>query len=107
MFVDMRTYTLYNGNQAKFLKLYEEEGMEVQLRILGHMVGYYHTDIGPLNQIVHMWGYQSMDERWEKRKALQASPEWTAYAVQMRPLVQQIENRILVPAPFFKVPPAV
>jgi len=102
MFVDMRTYTLKNGNVPKFLKLYEEEGLEVQTRILGQMVGYYFTDIGPLNQIVHMWGYKSMDDRWERRKALQASQEWQDYAVQMRPLVDHIENKILVPAPFFK-----
>ncbi|CCF22310.1 MULTISPECIES: NIPSNAP family protein [Alphaproteobacteria] len=101
MFVDMRTYTLKNGNVSKFLALYEAEGLAVQTRILGRMVGYYFTDIGPLNQIVHMWGYDSMDDRWERRKALQASPEWQAYAVQMRPLVDHIENKILIPAPFF------
>jgi len=101
MFIDMRTYTLKNGNVPKFLKLYEEEGMEVQKRILGNMVGYYYTDIGTLNQVVHMWGYDSMDDRWERRKQLQASQEWQDYAVQMRPLVDSIENKILVPAPFF------
>jgi len=103
-FVDQRTYTLHNGNVQKFLKLYEEQGLAVQVQILGNMVGYYFTDIGQLNQIVHLWGYTSMDDRWERRKALQASPEWQAYAVQMRPLVQSIENKILIPAPFFKVP---
>lgn len=102
MFIDQRIYSLKNGNVGKFLKLYEEEGMEVQVRILGKMVGYYYTDIGPLNQIVHMWEYESMDDRWERRKLLQASAEWQAYAVQMRPLVNHIENKILVPAPFFK-----
>lgn len=74
----------------------------MQARILGKLVGYYFTDIGPLNQIVHMWGYESMDDRWERRKALQASQGWQDYAVQMRPLVDNIENKILVPAPFFK-----
>ena len=102
MFVDERIYTLHAGNAPVFLKLYEEEGMEVQVRILGRMVGYYYTDFGPLNQIVHMWGYDSMDDRWERRKALQASDEWQAYAVQMRPLVDHIENKILIPAPFFQ-----
>ncbi len=104
MFVDERIYTLKNGNVPVFLKLYEEEGMEVQKRILGKMVGYYYTDIGPLNQVVHMWGYESLDDRFERRKKLQASPEWQAYAKQMRPLVDNIQNKLLVPAPFFDVP---
>lgn len=76
MFVDERIYTLHAGQVPVFLKLYEEEAMECQVSILGKMVGYYFTDIGPLNQIVHMWGYESLDDRFERRKLLQASPIW-------------------------------
>ena len=104
MFVDERIYTLHAGKGPTFLKLYEEEGMAVQTRILGKMVGYYFTDVGPLNQIVHMWGYESLDDRFERRKALQAAPEWQSYAAKMRPLVAHVENKILVLAPFFQVP---
>ncbi len=68
------------------------------------MVGYYYTDFGPLNQIVHMWGYVSLDDRFERRKQLQASLDWQSYARKMRPLVVKVENKLLVPAPFFKVP---
>ncbi|MEO8936721.1 MAG: NIPSNAP family protein [Burkholderiaceae bacterium] len=100
MFIDLRTYTLYNGKASTFLKLYEEEGLEVQIRILGHLIGYFHTDIGPLNQIVHLWGYHSMDDRFRRRAELQASEAWQSYAVKMRPLVMSIENKILIPAPF-------
>ncbi|GMG84854.1 NIPSNAP family protein [Paralimibaculum aggregatum] len=101
MFVDERIYTLHAGQVPVFLKLYQEKGMAVQLRILGRMVGYYTTDFGPLNQIVHMWGYDSLDDRFERRKRLQASPEWQDYAREMRPLVTHVENKLLVPAPFF------
>ena len=103
MFVDERIYTLHAGQVPVFLKLYEEEGMECQVRILGNMVGYYFTDFGPLNQIVHMWGYESLDDRFERRKRLLAAPEWQSYAKKMRPLVAKVENKLLVPAPFFKV----
>ena len=44
--------------------------MEVQVRILGNMVGYYFTDVGPLNQVVHLWGYESMNDRYERRAGL-------------------------------------
>ena len=104
MFVNERIYTLHAGQVSVFLKLYEEEAMECQVEILGKMVGYYYTDIGPLNQIVHMWGYDSLDDRFARRKLLQASPVWQAYAKKMRPLVVNVENKLLVPAPFFKVP---
>jgi hypothetical protein len=104
MFVDERIYTLHAGQVPVFLKLYEEEAMECQVQVLGKMVGYYFTDIGPLNQIVHMWGYDSLDDRFERRKLLQASPIRQSYAKKMRPLVVNVENKLLVPAPFFKVP---
>tara|TARA_R110000868_G_scaffold404811_1_gene683355 strand:+ start:1781 stop:2101 length:321 start_codon:yes stop_codon:yes gene_type:complete len=103
MFVDERIYTLHAGNVPVFLKLYEAEGMAIQVKILGNMVGYYYTDIGPLNQIVHLWGYQSLDDRFERRKKLLATPEWQSYAKQMRPLVANVENKILIPAPFCPV----
>lgn len=100
MYVDERIYTLKNGKVGEFLKLYEAEGKSVQMRILGNMIGYFHTDIGPLNQVVHMWGYESLDERQRRRAELQASEEWQAYARQMRPLVQSVENKILIPEPW-------
>lgn len=100
MFIDQRTYTLYNGKVSTFLKLYEEEGLKVQTQILGNLIGYFHSDIGPLNQIVHMWGYESMDDRFHRRTLLQASEAWQSYAQKMRPLVMSIENKILIPTPF-------
>ena len=100
MFVDERIYTLKNGNVKPFLALYEAQGKDVQVRILGNMIGYFHTDIGPLNQVVHLWGYDSMDDRYRRRADLQESLEWQTYAKQMRPLVSHIENKILIPASF-------
>jgi len=100
MSINERIYTLKNGNVKPFLTLYEAEGKDVQIRILGNMIGYFYTDIGPLNQVVHMWGYDSMDDRYRRRADLQATPEWQAYAKQMRPLVRHIENKILIPADF-------
>lgn len=100
MYIDERIYTLKNGKVSEFLKLYEAEGKDVQIEILGNMVGYFHTDIGPLNQVVHMWGYDSLDERQRRRAELQASEAWQAYAQKMRPLVQSVENKILIPTPW-------
>ena len=45
-------------------------GMEAQKEILGHMVGYYATEIGELNQVVHMWAYEDLNSRVERRAKL-------------------------------------
>ena len=104
MFVEERIYTLQPGAQGNFMSIVENEGFQIQKEILGRPAGYYYTEFGPLNQIVHMWGYESLDDRFERRKRLLASPEWQSYAKKMRPLVANVENKLLVPAPFFKVP---
>ena len=35
MYIDERTYTLKNGKVPEFLKLYEAEGENVQIRVVG------------------------------------------------------------------------
>lgn len=100
MIVEERSYTLVTGKAAEYLRLYEEFGRKVQTEILGHMIGYFSTDIGTLNQIVHLWGYESYDERARRRAALLAHPDWQAYTPKIRPLVLHQENRILIPATF-------
>ncbi|MGE0800180.1 MAG: NIPSNAP family protein [Lautropia sp.] len=102
MLVEQRTYTTVAGKINDYLALYEAEGMAIQKRILQRMVGYYRTEIGPLNQVVHMWAYQDLNERAERRGQLAADKGWQAYAEKMRPLLITMESKILVPAPFFK-----
>lgn len=100
MIVEQRTYTLHPGTAPEYLRHYQEEGLAIQCPILGHMVGYFHTDIGPLNQIVHMWAYEDLADRTRRRAALAASPAWRAYSAKVRPFLVSQENKILIPAPF-------
>ena len=100
MIVDERTYTTKIGKIKEYLELYERKGLAVQTRILGHMVGYFHTEVGPLNQIVHLWAYDNFEERTRRRAQLMADPEWMEYVKEMRPLLEKQENKILIPAPF-------
>ena len=59
MIIDHRTYSVKIGKLDKFLKLYETEGLPLQMTYLGHCVGWYvSNDIGPLSQVVHMWAYK-------------------------------------------------
>jgi hypothetical protein len=100
VFVEERIYTLETGKVPEYLRLYEQEGLAIQTRILPRMVGYFSTEFGPLNQIVHMWAYESLDERTQKRAELNADEGWKAYIAKIRPLILRMENKLLVPAPF-------
>jgi len=100
MIVDHRTYTLFPQRLNDFYKLYEAEGYPVQSRILGRLIGFFHTEIGPLNQIVHLWAYDSFEERQRRRGELFQDKQWLAYIDKARLLISHMENKILVPAPF-------
>lgn len=50
MIVEQRIYTLYSGKTAEYLRLYEAEGLAIQRPILGNLIGYFSTEIGPLNR---------------------------------------------------------
>lgn len=97
MIVEERIYTLKPDCIDEFLKLYENEGMAVQLRHLPRMLGYFVTEIGVLHQVIHMWGYADFAERTRCRAAMRADPEWPPYVAKVRPLFAKQENRIMLP----------
>lgn len=100
MIIEERIYSLHIGAVPDYLKNYEENGLQIQRSILGRMVGYFSTEIGPLHQIVHMWAYKDLAERSERRAKLMADPGWKAYSLTTRKFQISQENKILVPAKF-------
>jgi hypothetical protein len=102
MFVEQRLYTFAPGKSAEFNRLYETKGRAPQERHLGLPVGYYYSEIGPLNQVTTLWFYPTLDERVERRDRLFKDPEWISFLEQARALVVTQETRILKPAPFFR-----
>lgn len=100
MIVEMRTYTLFPGKVGLYLALYEAEGLATQTRILGKLMGYYSTEIGDVNQVVHLWGYDSFEERSKRRAALFADPVWLAYIPKVVGMIVTQKSKILNPAGF-------
>ena len=102
MIYDMRVYTCRPGTIKHAVALYEEHGFGPQTKHLGKPVIWATTEVGDVNQFVHVWAYQDVAERSAKRAAMWADPDWLAYTkkvAEMGALVKQ-ENRILVAAPF-------
>lgn len=100
MIVEQRTYKLHIGKAPEFFRIYEELVMNIQLPILGNMIGYFTTDIGPLNEIVHLWGFVDHRDRTERRDRLAANVEWQKAVAHLHPLIISMENKILLPAPY-------
>ncbi|MEJ1976583.1 MAG: NIPSNAP family protein [Acetobacteraceae bacterium] len=105
MIVDLRIYTARPGKLAAFVKLYRDHAWAIQQKHLGTCVGWYTVAEGPLNQVVHMWRYESMADRDARRSAMAADPAWIDYlrvSEEAGLLVAQ-ENRILRPTDFSPV----
>ncbi|SVC39098.1 uncharacterized protein METZ01_LOCUS291952, partial [marine metagenome] len=77
MIHELRTYTLKPGTINKVL----EASGTVARRIRGGdnygiLEGHWSSEIGTLNQYVHLWGFESLAEMQRLRGELAALPEW-------------------------------
>lgn len=102
MLVEERRYTFYPGKLQTFLHLYEHEAMAVQRQYLPHLLGYFVSEVGALNQITALWGYPSLEQRALCRAALFADQRWIDFLEKARPLMTAQECRLLTPASFFR-----
>lgn len=97
MIVEQRTYDIIPGKLATFTALYECEGLAVQAGHLGMLLGYYSSEFGDLNQVVHLWGYEDLADRQARRTALFDDPAWLAYFDKVIPIVARQRSVILHP----------
>ncbi|PPR15288.1 MAG: hypothetical protein CFH33_01548 [Alphaproteobacteria bacterium MarineAlpha9_Bin3] len=100
MIIEHRTYKIKPGKLNLLMDLYEKEGMAVHKEILGNQIGYFYTEIGPLNEIVHLYGYESLDDRAKRRKKLSQNEVWQKYITKAIDLIEYQESKILLPADF-------
>jgi len=100
MIVEERIYRIRGGKMQEYLKLVREEGIAIQQPILGNLIGYFVTEIGPLSHVIHMWGYASFEDRAARRGQLAQDPGWQAFIPRLTALIESSENRILLPTDF-------
>ena len=94
MIYEIRTYNLKPGKVADYEANFAE-AYPVREKY-SPLYGFWHTEIGPLNQLVHIWAYESLQHRAEVRAAAakDASGKWPPHASD---LVLTQENDILMP----------
>ncbi|MEO6024720.1 MAG: NIPSNAP family protein [Burkholderiales bacterium] len=99
MIIDERTYQVAPGKMQELLALYEKDGYATQTKHLGKPFGYFIVEVGPINHIVHMWAYESMAEREQKRTQMQSDPAWQAYLAKAGTYFVRQDNRLLKSIP--------
>lgn len=100
MIIEERDYRVKAGKLAQFVSTYEKHGLPIQLELLGKFLGYFTTEIGELNHVVALWGYESLDDRQQRRDRMMADPRWQEYLKMVDGLLDIQSTRILKPTPF-------
>jgi len=80
---------------AEYLRLNREIGHPIRGDQYDRLVGAWTTEFGTINQYVHLWSYDSFDERDRLRAELAKRPEWIAYLPKTGPLIVTQESMIL------------
>ena len=95
MLYEFRTYTLKPGSIAEFEKRFEA-ALPGRVKH-SELAAFWHTDIGPLNQVIHVWPYEDLKQRADIRaKAAQE----TSWPPKVTDLILSMESQIFLPAPF-------
>ncbi len=100
MIVEERDYRMKPGKLGLFVSTYEKHGLPLQVKYLGKFLGYFTTEIGELNHVVALWGYEGLDDRARRRAAMLADPQWQEYLGMVADYLDVQNTRILTPSSF-------
>src|SRR5262249_43080167 len=99
MIYEVRTYTLRPGTVAEFEERYAKRlPLREQHSKLG---GFWHTEFGPLNQVIHVYPYDDLAQRTAVREALAKDTARAQIPGGGEFIVAQ-EAEIMIPAPFMR-----
>jgi len=94
---ELRVYDMYIGMADAFLK--ELIGvLPVRERYTPNF-GIWRSLSGRVDQVLHLWGYGSVEERDAVRDRVSADKDWQAYVAIILPMIQSMQSSLLVPLP--------
>jgi hypothetical protein len=95
MVIEMRTYTLQPGSVASFEERFAE-ALPVRAKV-SPLAAFWHTEVGPLNQVIHVWPYDDLQARTRLRAEATKLQGWPP---NVREFVVEQKSEIFLPAPF-------
>nr|XP_057920059.1 protein NipSnap homolog 3A [Doryrhamphus excisus] len=103
---EFRTYKIHPDRTAAFLKLTNDK---IHLRTAhSELIGYWCVEYGGLNQVFHVWKYDSFSQRAAVRSALAQDPCWMSeYISKAIPMLASQDNEVttLLPWSRLRAPP--
>ena len=95
MIIEVRTYQLKPNSVAEVEKRFGE-GLPAREK-LSKLTALWHTEVGPLNEITHIWTYDSFEQRTAIRAEAVRTGVWPPKIAEF---IVNMQSEIFVPAPF-------
>lgn len=95
MLIEMRTYQLRPATLAEAERRFGEALPAREKH--SPLAAFWHSEIGPLNQIIHVWTYDDFEHRSRVRAAAAREPGWPP---PIREFTVSQQSEIFLPAPF-------
>ena len=93
--IDHRTYTIALRKMPEFLEVFNRLAMPILMETLGHPVGFYTSLVGPQNQFLHLWAYESLADFERRSMARDTHPDFPAYLQASGHLITAQETRLI------------
>ena len=103
MIIEIRTYTIKPGEVQNFINIYDKEIREIHTKTLGNQLGFFYTEIGNVNEVVHLYGYENFEDRQKRRNILSKTPQFQSYVVKVKNLIVDMKNQLMNPTDFSKI----
>jgi NIPSNAP len=92
---ELRWYRTHTGRASEWLGHFK--AIMPTREKYSQRVGLWQTEMGQLNEVVHLWAYPDLNERANVRAKLAQDPEWQAFLGKAVPLLAHMQSVILTP----------
>jgi hypothetical protein len=105
MLYDVAIYDLKIGTVQDYMKEVRELGLPIRTAQGAKLAGWYYVDVGPVAQIIHIWGYEDYAHLGKAKAGYDADPRWSKeFLPKVRPYTLGGRHQIMKGADFFPGP---
>ena len=99
----MRTYDIAMGKTPEYMAAVREIALPVRESYGVKLAGWYYTDVGALNKVVHIWAYRDYAHFEEAREAFRNDERWiNNYVPRVKGIILRQENQLMRASDFFE-----
>jgi hypothetical protein len=105
MIYDFRMYTLQPGSTPEYMAAVKELALPIRHKYGVKLAGWYYSDVGELNQVVHIWAFRDHAHMAEAKAKIAQDPDWTQkYVPRVRPHIVAQKTYVMLSPDFAPQP---